>query len=148
MASAEAAVVVALLSAIAPAVIFAHPRLEADVGGKLFPRRLPTPETRESSAAFIYLLRAVVGGTFLFLAFDILAGFIKVFGIVFLGQARCEDIARAKDPSLGMQLSQIVLAVSCLAFGIFPTWTVRALNGVTEGLLGTGLTRTIDNGWL
>ena len=76
------------------------------------------------------------------------ACFVKVFGIVFLGLPRCDDIARAKDPSLGMQLSQIVLAVSCLAFGIFPTWTVRALNGVTEGLLGTGLTSATDNGWL
>ena len=76
------------------------------------------------------------------------ACFVKVFGIVFLGQARCEQIALAKDPSLGMQLSQVVLALACLAFGIFPTWTVRALNGIAEGLLGTGLTSATDNGWL
>lgn len=76
------------------------------------------------------------------------ACFVKVFGIVFLGQARCGEIALARDPSFGMQLSQILLAVACLAFGIFPAWTVRALNGVAEGLLGSGLTSATDNGWL
>ena len=76
------------------------------------------------------------------------ACFVKVFGIVFLGQARSEQIAHAKDPAFGMRLSQILLALACLAFGIFPTWTVRALNCVTASLLGQGLTSATDNGWL
>jgi len=76
------------------------------------------------------------------------ACFVKVYGIVFLGQARSPEILEAQDPSFGMQLSQILLAVCCLGFGIFPTWTVRAINGIPEGLLGTGLSSATDNGWL
>jgi formate hydrogenlyase subunit 3/multisubunit Na+/H+ antiporter MnhD subunit len=76
------------------------------------------------------------------------ACFVKVYGIVFLGRPRSPEIEGAKDPSFGMQCAQILLAVCCLGFGIFPTWTVRAINGIPEGLLGAGLPSATDNGWL
>ena len=76
------------------------------------------------------------------------ACFVKVYGIVFLGLPRSREIAEAQDPSFGMQLGQIILAVCCLGFGIFPTWVVRAINAIPEGLMGVGLSSAIDNGWL
>jgi formate hydrogenlyase subunit 3/multisubunit Na+/H+ antiporter MnhD subunit len=76
------------------------------------------------------------------------ACFVKVYGIVFLGLPRSPEIAEAQDPSFGMQLGQILLALCCLGFGIFPTWVVRAINGIPEGLIGTGLSSATDNGWL
>ncbi len=76
------------------------------------------------------------------------ACFVKVYGIVFLGLPRSPEIEGAKDPSFGMQFGQIILALCCLGFGIFPTWTVRAINGIPEGLIGGGLSSATDNGWL
>jgi NADH:ubiquinone oxidoreductase subunit 5 (subunit L)/multisubunit Na+/H+ antiporter MnhA subunit len=76
------------------------------------------------------------------------ACFVKVYGIVFLGRPRSPEILEARDPSFGMQLGQIILAVCCLGFGIFPAWTVRAINGIPEGLIGAGLSSATDNGWL
>ena len=76
------------------------------------------------------------------------ACFVKVYGIVFLGRPRCAEIVEAKDPSFGMQLSQIILAGCCLGFGIFPAWTVRAINAIPESLIGEGLSSAGGNGWL
>jgi NADH:ubiquinone oxidoreductase subunit 5 (subunit L)/multisubunit Na+/H+ antiporter MnhA subunit len=76
------------------------------------------------------------------------ACFVKVYGIVFLGLPRSPEIAKAADPSFGMRLSQLILAGCCLGFGIFPTWVVRAINAIPEGLMGTGLSSMTGNGWL
>lgn len=76
------------------------------------------------------------------------ACFVKVYGIVFLGRPRNPEIEKATDPSFGMQFSQIILAVCCLGFGIFPTWTVQALNTIPESLMSTGLSSATGNGWL
>ncbi|EKD35332.1 MAG: hypothetical protein ACD_75C01953G0004, partial [uncultured bacterium] len=76
------------------------------------------------------------------------ACFVKVYGIVFLGLPRTPEIAEAQDPSFGMRLGQIILAACCLGFGIFPTWVVRAINAIPEGLMGAGLSSATDNGWL
>jgi formate hydrogenlyase subunit 3/multisubunit Na+/H+ antiporter MnhD subunit len=76
------------------------------------------------------------------------ACFVKVYGIIFLGRPRSPEIEGARDPSFGMQFSQLILAACCLGFGIFPTWVVPAINGIPEGLMGTGLSSITDNGWL
>ncbi len=76
------------------------------------------------------------------------ACFVKVYGVIFLGRPRSPEIEEARDPSFGMQFSQIILAVCCLGFGIFPTWVVRAINGIPESLMGIGLSSTTDKGWL
>ena len=67
------------------------------------------------------------------------ACFVKVYGIVFLGQPRSPEISEARESSFGMRVSQLILAVCCLGFGIFPTWAVHALNTIPEGLMGAGL---------
>ncbi len=76
------------------------------------------------------------------------ACFVKVYGVIFLGQPRSPQIEQAHDVSFGMRLSQIILALCCLGFGIFPTWTVRAINGIPENLLGVGLAHGAADGWL
>ena len=76
------------------------------------------------------------------------ACFVKVYGVIFLGRPRSIDLQAAHDPSFGMQFGQIVLALACLAFGIFPTWAVRAINTIAEGLLGQGLSGGAADGWL
>ncbi len=76
------------------------------------------------------------------------ACFVKVYGVIFLGRPRSSQIEEAHDVSFGMQLSQVILALCCLGFGIFPTWTVRAINGIPESLLGVGLARSAADGWL
>ena len=45
---------------------------------------------------------------------------------------------RRKTPPSACSLRQIILALCCLGFGIFPTWVVRAINGIPENLIGVG----------
>jgi hydrogenase-4 component B len=48
------------------------------------------------------------------------ACFTKVIGIVFLGEARSENVANAVECGFTMTAPMVVLAVSCLVIGIFP----------------------------
>lgn len=76
------------------------------------------------------------------------ACFVKVYGVIFLGRPRSLQIAEAQETSFGMQFSQVMLALSCLVFGIFPTWVVNAINVIPEGLMGSGLPKTTSSNWL
>ncbi|WP_298036375.1 hydrogenase 4 subunit B [uncultured Desulfuromonas sp.] len=76
------------------------------------------------------------------------ACFVKVFGVVFLGQARSEKALSAREAAPGILFGQGALALLCLLFGIFPTWTVRLIDTIPQGLLGVGLPEATANGWL
>ncbi|WP_319587562.1 hydrogenase 4 subunit B [uncultured Desulfobulbus sp.] len=76
------------------------------------------------------------------------ACFVKVYGVVFLGLPRSSQAAEAQEAPLGMQFAQGILALCCLIFGIFPTWTVSAINVIAENLIGTGLSKAAGDGWL
>jgi len=76
------------------------------------------------------------------------ACFVKVYGVVFLGLPRSSQAAEAQEASFGMQFAQVILALCCLIFGIFPTWTVSAINVIAENLVGTGLSKAAGDGWL
>jgi len=76
------------------------------------------------------------------------ACFVKVFGIAFLGQARTEDMLRAHEVSAGMKGSQVLLALSCLLLGVFPTAAINSMEAIPAVLLGTGLKSTQTNTWL
>lgn len=76
------------------------------------------------------------------------ACFVKVYGIIFLGRPRTDQVAEAREASPGMQFAQVILALCCLVFGIFPTWVVAAINVIPENLLGAGLAKAASNGWL
>ncbi len=77
-----------------------------------------------------------------------LACFVKVYGIIFLGRPRSPQAAEAQETAFGMRFAQITLALLCLGFGIFPTWVVHTINVIPEHLMGIGLSRAADNGWL
>lgn len=76
------------------------------------------------------------------------ACFVKVFGVAFLGQARSRRSQAATETAPGMLLSQAGLALLCLLFGIFPTWTVGALSHIPLSLFGAGLPEATAGGWL
>ncbi len=77
-----------------------------------------------------------------------IACFVKVYGVIFLGRPRSRQAAEAKEVSFGMKFAQVILAICCLGFGVFPTWTVSAISTIPEQLLGTGLSKAADNSWL
>ncbi len=74
------------------------------------------------------------------------ACFVKVYGVAFLGQPRSLRIQEAHDPDWGMRLAMGFLALLCLLFGILPTFTISALNIVSEQLIKTQLPPT--ESWL
>ena len=76
------------------------------------------------------------------------ACFVKVFGVCFLGVPRSDNCAQATEVSLGPQLAQIILAVLCLFFGVFPTWTVAQLDHISQLLLSETLPVATSHGWL
>ena len=74
--------------------------------------------------------------------------FVKVYGVCFLGVPRSETAAKATEAAFGMQLSQILLAILCLFFGLFPTWTVSQLDNIARLLLPVGMPAATSHGWL
>lgn len=77
------------------------------------------------------------------------ACFVKVYGVIFLGQARCSHyIEQACDPRWGMRLAMGFLALLCLLFGILPSLVVAALNIVSQQLIHTELLPTQNWLWL
>ena len=76
------------------------------------------------------------------------ACFVKVYGICFLGLPRSEKTAQATEAAFGLQLGQIILAILCLVFGIFPTWTVSQLDTIAQQLLPAGMPVATSHGWL
>lgn len=76
------------------------------------------------------------------------ACFVKVYGVAFLGLARTRRGRRCTEAGPGMVGAQGMLAALCLAFGVFPTATVSALNQIVTDLTGHALTAATANGWL
>lgn len=76
------------------------------------------------------------------------ACFVKVYGVVFLGLPRTHEIEKAHDPGFGMKAAQIILALCCLLFGIFPGWTLEAINAIPAQLFDHGLTAVNNHEWL
>ncbi len=76
------------------------------------------------------------------------ACFVKVYGVIFLGRPRSPEVADAQESPVGMQFAQVILALCCLGFGIFPTWVVRVINVIPENLMGIGLSKAANTGWL
>lgn len=76
------------------------------------------------------------------------ACFVKVYGVVFLGQARGRRIRHAHEVSVGMRLSMALLALLCLLFGIFPTFVVGLLDAIPHLLIGAGLSGQAADNWL
>lgn len=76
------------------------------------------------------------------------AAFVKMYGVAFLGQARSRRVRRAREVGLGMRTSMGLLALLCLALGIFPTFMIEFLNAVPQQLIGQGIGQATAHGWL
>lgn len=78
------------------------------------------------------------------------ACFVKVFGIVFLGQWRGhQKPERIQEVGLAMRVGMLMAAISCLTLGIFPTWLISWLDTIPEQLCGAKLAESAGKfGWL
>jgi formate hydrogenlyase subunit 3/multisubunit Na+/H+ antiporter MnhD subunit len=76
------------------------------------------------------------------------ACFVKVYGVVFLGQPRSRHVRHAREVNWGMRAGMGLLAALCLLFGVLPTPVVEALNAVPQLLLQQGLPSATAHGWL
>ena len=64
------------------------------------------------------------------------AGFVKAFGISFLGMPRSAQAREAKETSTAMILGMAFLAVPCIIFGIFPATAISLLASAVYGVTG------------
>ncbi len=65
-----------------------------------------------------------------------LAAFVKLFGIVFLGNARSEKAAHAHEPGLPMRVPILVLAAACLVAGLLSPLLAPAVDASTSTWAG------------
>ncbi len=59
------------------------------------------------------------------------ACFVRLTGAIFLGVARSDQAAEAHEAPFFMRAPLVVLAVACIALGVFPSITAHALETVT-----------------
>jgi hydrogenase-4 component B len=76
------------------------------------------------------------------------ACFAKLFGISFLGKPRTEIASNAKEVPWTMRIGMGILALICLAAGLFPLVFVQAIDTVAVGLGGVSLTSQLQGGFL
>lgn len=76
------------------------------------------------------------------------AGFVRVYGVVFLGQARSRHVRRAHPAPWGMTAGPGLLALLCLLLGILPAGVLNLIERVPQQLLGQGLSQATRHGWL
>ena len=77
------------------------------------------------------------------------ACFVKVFGLIFLGQARSRHSEKAHEVrNKGMLAGPALLAGLCFLFGIFPGVIIRLINNVSGQLLGQTLPNDSALDWL
>ncbi len=77
------------------------------------------------------------------------ACFVKVFGMIFLGQSRSHHCDKAHEiQDKGMLAGSTLLAGLCFLFGIFPGLIISLINSVAGQLLGETLPNEAALGWL
>lgn len=62
------------------------------------------------------------------------ACFVKAFAITFLAKPRSKEAEGARESPLVMQISMGILAILCLALGIFAGWITSELTGIAQTL--------------
>ena len=65
-----------------------------------------------------------------------LAAFVKLFGMVFLGNPRSEKAAHAHEPGLSMRVPMLLLAGACLVAGLLSPLLVPAIDRATGAWAG------------
>ena len=74
---------------------------------------------------------------------------VKFFGVIFLGQPREPNLARARDAARLERGGLVWLAAGCLLFGLFPAQVIALIDPVTRVLVGDGVgPQVAANGWL
>ena len=63
------------------------------------------------------------------------ACFAKVYGVAFMGRPRSHEAESANEVSWPMQAGMLLLAVACVAIGIFPGMVLGSLGALTEELI-------------
>ena len=78
------------------------------------------------------------------------ACFVKVFGVVFLGQWRGhQKPERIHEVGPSMRAGMLLAAISCFLLGIFPTWIIGWLDTIPEQLCGGRLAESAGKfGWM
>jgi hydrogenase-4 component B len=77
------------------------------------------------------------------------ACFVKVFGLVFLGQSRSHGADKAHEiTDKGMLAGPVLLAGLCIFIGIFPGVIINLINTVSGQLLGGTMPNDSALGWL
>jgi hydrogenase-4 component B len=67
---------------------------------------------------------------------------VKFFGVIFLGQPREEQVAKAKDAGGFERLGLIWLSAGCILFGLFPVATIEIIDPIPYALVGQGLAQS------
>lgn len=67
------------------------------------------------------------------------AGFVRAFGITFLGRPRSDAAAKAVEPSGPMLTGLALLAGACLVLGIFPVLGLKLAESAAHGTVGVDL---------
>ncbi len=76
------------------------------------------------------------------------AGFVKLYGIAFLGLPRSTGAGQAQEVPRPMSAGTGILAVLCLAIGLFPAPVLRMIGGVVTDLTGVSLAGDFSGGML
>jgi len=92
-----------------------------------------------NSGGFLPLIFGAVAVSLALTSALALAAFVKVFGIVFLGLPRSSEAGHAKEVSGLMLVSMGILAVACIATGIFAG---QVANLISPAILSAGLADT------
>lgn len=67
------------------------------------------------------------------------AGFVRAFGISFLGRPRSEAAAKAVEPAGPMLTGLALLAGACLVLGVFPVLGLKLAESAAHGVVGVDL---------
>ncbi|MBS0213203.1 MAG: hydrogenase 4 subunit B [Proteobacteria bacterium] len=73
---------------------------------------------------------------------------VKFYGVIFLGQPREADLAKAHDAGWLERLGLLWLGLGCIALGLAPVLVLHGLDAVNQMLLGTRLHDAVTQAWL
>ena len=73
---------------------------------------------------------------------------VKFYGVIFLGRPREPHLAYAHDAGPRERAALAYLAAGCVLLGLFPTWTIAAIDHVNGMLLATTVSRAGESSWL
>ena len=77
------------------------------------------------------------------------AGFVKAFGISFLGHRRKTHHHRVQEVGWSMRIGMLLAAITCLGLGVFPTYLIHWMDPITEYLVGGKIASSAAGfGWM